>query len=354
MIYLKEKREDLLKLERENVFDRLRFTVVVCGEEDHAFSFFDSQNNRGVTLSVDDYLKAYHLRAVSLEAMQERLAQYWEGVSLLSQKMGNEELGWSYLFYKVLFRARRWRGNECVLVDDKEKVLEVFQKDTRRNLENDTYPLFQNKSNQRFRKVVVTRSGEACLVPELTGKEGVELPYCLRQPLYKGYNFFEYARKYCSVYQLLFGEECERRGELAVAIDFYEKVYTNDMSVFLRHFMKLCLVMYYDVFGEEGIERAVQYFDYFIGSIRLEMQYVKKEAVKNSLIWRGHNLLDVIAGAYIPEEVFHFIKCEEKCKEIYNREDVPEKDGVRLRYKKRVLAYYKEEGGLQNRLSWIK
>ena len=52
------------------VFDRLRFTVIIVTREDLAFTFFDTQNNRGVPLGSTDLLKSFHLRAIHSDDAQ--------------------------------------------------------------------------------------------------------------------------------------------------------------------------------------------------------------------------------------------------------------------------------------------
>ena len=69
------------------IFEQLRFTVISVTKEDLAFTFFDTQNNRGVPLGSTDLLKAYHLRAINSddgkldEQLQSHCATRWEAVS---------------------------------------------------------------------------------------------------------------------------------------------------------------------------------------------------------------------------------------------------------------------------------
>lgn len=46
------------------IIEKLRLTVIEVDSSDLAFTFFDTQNNRGVSLRTTDLLKAYHLRAI--------------------------------------------------------------------------------------------------------------------------------------------------------------------------------------------------------------------------------------------------------------------------------------------------
>jgi len=51
------------------IFGQIVFTVICVERVDLAFTFFDTQNNRGVPLHATDLLKAYHLRAVDGETV---------------------------------------------------------------------------------------------------------------------------------------------------------------------------------------------------------------------------------------------------------------------------------------------
>ena len=128
----------------------------------------------------------------------------------------------------------------------------------------------------------------------------------------------------------------------------------------------MCLVAYYDNFGEEKLFEAVQYFDYYIGSLRLEKYYVRHEAVKNSLQNAELNLIDLIINAYLPIEVFNFIKVSKSNDDVYwNRKFLNDKgelkNSVIERYIKRVCSYYDVDTGkskylheFKSRKQWIK
>jgi len=180
-------------------------------------------------------------------------------------------------------------------------------------------------------------------------------PFSLRQPLHKGLNFFRYTDKYIAIYQLIFQNNENVDDEILKVRMFYEKVYNNDMSIYLRHFMQLCLIAYYDVFGNEKLLQAAFSVDYLIGSIRLSKQQIKKEAVRICIKESPNNLLEVIANAYLPEELFDFVYSIDANDEIYFIEKNKIDDGVRGRYKGRILRYFnKNEKSLTNRKIWGK
>jgi hypothetical protein len=56
------------------IFDQIAFTVISVDRVDLAFTFFDTQNNRGVPLHATDLLKAFHLRAVDTASVERKEA----------------------------------------------------------------------------------------------------------------------------------------------------------------------------------------------------------------------------------------------------------------------------------------
>lgn len=355
LAYLEEKRPLLDKLNTLNFFNRLRFTLILSDSEDNAFAFFDSQNNRGVTLGADDFLKAYHLREVHSEHLQEYLAQDWERTIFNSQKEKKFESGLQHLFYKILYRARMWRGQSHIIPEDKDVLLKTFQKQTLKSPNHDVYELFPGRVNQRFKFLFLKNDNTSeFLGEEIENRNSLDLPFVIRQPIFKGHNFFKFSQKYHEIHQHLFSETITTEVSVINAREYYYTIYTDKMSVYLRHYMQLCLVMYYDTFGDAKIFEAIKYFDYLIGSIRVAKYYVKKEAVKNSLIENNNNLLDVIANAYIPQEVFEFITSQAKVKSIYENENLENENEIRKAYRQRVLAYFNQsETKLKERLQWI-
>lgn len=355
LTYLETKRTLLDNLNKLNFFTRLRFTLILSDNEDNAFAFFDSQNNRGVTLGADDFLKAYHLREVHSEHLQEHLAQDWERTVFNSQKEKKYESGLQHLFYKILYRARMWRGQSQLIPEDKDVLLKTFQKQTLKSPNNDVYELFPGRVNQRY-KFLFPRDDNTSdfFAEEIQNESSVDLPFTIRQPIFKGHNFFKFSQKYHDIHQHFFSETSATEVSVINAREYYYTIYTEKMSVYLRHYMQLCMVMYYDTFGDAKIDKAVKYFDYLIGSIRVEKYYVKKEAVKNSLIENSNNLLDVIANAYIPQEVFEFIASQAKVKSIYENENLENENEIRKAYRNRVLSYFNQsETTLKERLQWI-
>lgn len=350
--YFNKNIELLKELNKVNFLDRLNFTLIVTHSEDDAFTFFDTQNNRGIKLSASDFLKAYHLRAIESEHLQEQCAIDWE----VESAKNVEGPFLNFLFDKILWRSRNWKGQHQIYFENKDLILQTFQKYSLKSEQIDGYPLYSNFFNRKSTNQTWLPDGINVSQPNNEiNDEAKELPFSLRQPIYRGLNFFKYTAKYSAIYDLLFiSTNCEEI-EVKEMKEFYNFVYNHDMSIYIRHFMQLCLVVYYDSFGKQNINEAALCFDYLFGAIRMEKQQVKREAVPKCLKETKNNLLDVIANAYLSKEVFDFVYSLKSCEEIYEEEEVKIGIGVRGRYKERVLNYFDQsEENLSNRKQWRK
>lgn len=238
--------------------------------------------------------------------------------------------------------------------ENKDAILKTFQKSTIKPEQPNYYPLYPNYFNRQAIAHHFKPNGELFQIQSKDRSiEKADYPFSLRQPLHKGLNFFRYSEKYITIYNLLFQSEDETDESITELRRFYKYVYTSDTSVYIRHFMQLCLISYYDVFGSANIEYAAFCIDYLLGSIRLEKQQIKKEAAARCLKDMPNNILDVISNAYLLDEIFQFVYTIEEIDEIYENEKIKTDDGVRGRYKGRVLRYFNsKEKSLNNRKKW--
>lgn len=75
--------EYILKKGRENFMlppEHILFIVVYAPTLEDAFTFFDSQNTRGLKLDDTDILKAHHLRFISDNDLAANCAERWEAI----------------------------------------------------------------------------------------------------------------------------------------------------------------------------------------------------------------------------------------------------------------------------------
>ncbi len=144
-------------------------------------------------------------------------------------------------------------------------------------------------------------------------------------------------------------------GNMGKAITLASSERFNEIRGDVVHFLK-----YIEEMETYDIIEAVKHFDFFIGSIRIDKYYVRTEAVKNSLKNAENNLLDIIQGSYLPNEVFEFIKEQKEVVSIYqvkknyvNQEGIF-KNSVIERYIDRVCEYHNQEKmNFENRKLWL-
>jgi hypothetical protein len=112
--------------------------------------------------------------------------------------------------------------------------------------------------------------------------------------------------------------------------------------------------MYVDQFGFERLLKFALRLDYVLGGIRVEKRSVFRETARNFFRDKPRNLLDVIAGAFIPDEVMEYLMQDQEADRQYRESDAVEVGkGVQGRYKQQVLCYYRCQGSLNGKREWI-
>lgn len=109
----------------EKLVEKLQFSVLVINDDrlDIAYTFFSSQNSKGVPLSDYDLLKAHHLRYIFVEAQSEHLARRWNN---LSQQTINDESYLETTLGEHLFRMRKWMRRTLERTQNNHQVKEEF------------------------------------------------------------------------------------------------------------------------------------------------------------------------------------------------------------------------------------
>jgi hypothetical protein len=339
---------DLSKIP-DNIFDRLLFTVITVELEDLAFTFFDTQNNRGVPLAATDLLKAFHLRAVNdtdaqkSEILQKHCARRWEVMQVRGEDGKKQNDFAPELFHHYLWRARNWTGQKVIERESHDDVLHTFQAQSVAGNEAARVPLYPGINNRLAGALTLQINDHFKLhLQELDlNNHAAKLPFSLRQPIHQGVGFFLYAEKYAAVLKELLHTD-QPQGEVKAFREFYDSV-VKELSHYLRELYLLATVMYFDQFGEEGLLRFALWLDHVLGAIRFEKSYIFKEAPIKYLKESDYNLLDVIAGSFRTEEVIAFLKNDKHVGEVYSGNTVTQIEtgkGVQGRYKHALEAYY--------------
>lgn len=141
--------------------------------------------------------------------------------------------------------------------------------------------------------------------------------------------------------------------ETRAFVRFYRAIWGR-MSIYLQEVYVLAALMYVDQFGTTGLLHFALWLDFSLGSLRMQSS-VRWQTAYIYLRERG-NLLDVIAGSFIPSEVIDFLSADALAKASYDGETIGSGTGVRERYEHDVLAWYGQtnpELSLRGRDAWI-
>lgn len=335
------------------LFSNIQFTFIITNSEDLAFTFFDTQNNRGVKLNHTDLLKAYHLRAISNSKLQKYSANKWEKMQQYKTLSNRDQDDFIVeLFQPFLWRSRRWIGQKVIDQEKNDDILIEFMKKTTSNEANDIIPLYPNSNNVYIESIEFDVSADSNLV---ISKKDISnysfFPFNIRQPISKGIGFFLYTEKYAGILQLLFYTRKIDK-EIKAFRYFYEKVWKRN-SKYLRELFILAIIMYYDKFRSKKIFEFSLWLDHILGAIRLRQYSIVRATPINYLkIEATLNLLDMISMSFRPEDVIDYLKSESKTITVYQSIAGEELNNVRERYQKNLLSYY-DRNNFDGKEFWI-
>jgi hypothetical protein len=346
---------------RADIFGQIVFTVIFVERVDLAFTFFDTQNNRGVPLHATDLLKAYHLRAVDeasierKEALQTRCARRWEGIQQGAAVMSHDQEFAPSLFSKFLWRARHWTGGR-VTYGDHDALMEEFQKQTWKSTEgSSTIPLYRSRHNRLGSALTMTLDGHSEIHTSRISlsPKAEDLPFSIRQPIHKGIGFFLYSDKYAALLRRLVVDPNDSSEVLRFREVYDHLIMAN--SLFLREIFLLASLVYVDQFDDENLWEFSLWLEHALGAIRLEKQQVRYEAAQNFFKNDAMNLLDVIAHGFRSEQIVTHLQKNHTYVEVYANESIEVGKGVQGIYKQAVLTYFGRNGtfSLRGKHAWI-
>lgn len=335
-----------------NLWEHLRFTVIRVASEDLAFTFFDTQNNRGVPLGSTDLLKAFHLRAIQhhdqeqVGQLQSHCARKWEQVQQCGEqvkKNKNHDFA-PNLFHYYLWRARNWRGSDVQELESRDEMLSHFGAQSLPT-EIGKVMLYPGGANVWAGTLELTQANDFQLTPVIQhlSSNAAHLPLSLRQPISRGVGFFLFTEKYAHLIQdILFSKSFD--AEISATQLFYKAV-VSTLSTYLQSLFQLALLAYVDRLGCQGLLRFSLHLDHRLGALRLSQADIRRETPLKFLRDAKQNLLDVIAQAYIGDEVVRFLQAV-SVENIYSQNSgwqaAIRSEGAKVqeRYAKAVADYY--------------
>ncbi len=355
----------------QEIIEQLQLTVIEVDSIDLAFTFFDTQNNRGVRLEATDLLKAFHLRAIDHAAgplhqkneLERQCASRWETLQRQPSVLSPGQDFAPHLFQRFLWRARRWRGKQTppavhdALLDEFQNATWTHEVDDRSRV--DTVPVYASLHNRFSTALTMSAHGEHTLHGNQlrVSQNAAHLPMALRQPIHRGVGFFLYADKYAALLQMLMNDvdPCDAVRDFR---NFYQEVLGNNQE-YLREIFLLCTLVYVDQFEYQDLMPFALRLEFLLGAIRLDKKQVRQETAANFIKDAEQNLLDVIAQSYHPKQVLDFLQQRQlSAAASYAEEAVDMGVGVQGRYKQAVLNYFHGQlratgDSLANKHQWV-
>ncbi|HEX6981315.1 MAG TPA: DUF262 domain-containing protein [Balneolaceae bacterium] len=293
--------------------NELEITIIQTNDIDLAFTFFDSQNSRGVRLKSTDLLKSFHLREINQldvkghenkKYLQENSAKRWEHLQTFKGILNTEHDFAFELFHKLLWRVRRWIG-EDVEKENRDLVIEEFQDGSVRSkkIEIPLYPTRQNMLSDKLiesKENGLQRVGGRIKVSEKSSL----LPFTLRQPIYRGLHYFLFAEKYAELLYELFRGETE--DQEIKRFRRYVEVIVKENGYYLMELFLVCSLTYYDKYGSKKLSEFAELVGLAHGIKRLEQYYIFRQSALKYI--REYNLIDVITYSFRPIEVIESLK----------------------------------------------
>lgn len=322
------------RLENSGIFNKLVFTVIITDSEDEAFTFFDSQNNRGVQPQAVDVMKAVHLRAIKHDdCLRKDCAQLWESIQNANNvfNIGSDDY-LSTLVQMLLWRLRRWKGNWFDNISNYKSAMEEFADELKSTKDNiiHFYGL-ANSANMTIRNELQPND------LQINDKDSVnnkKFPFVIRQPLLKGVSTFAYIETYHEIVQKLFGYEEETDSEIIRMRELYNQLYIDTgMSRYMTDYFIMCMTAYYDKFLTNQLYNFALAVDYIVGMHRVNYFYFQDVSMRN--FSKDHNIFDVIQTSFEPDEVIKFILAIQPEKREVN------KNGPIDKYTRACLSYFR-------------
>ena len=292
----------------KKIFEKICFTVIITDNVDDAFTFFDTQNSRGVQPSVLVLLKAFNLRCVFSKEIQEKCAKEWDNHERhdnyhLAEK--SEKLEW--LIKIFFYRVRNWRGDIKSDFGNYDKFRDSFTKEMRKS-SNQEYQLFASIQNKR----IINDEYETII----KSKNFDWFNFAVRQPIYQGAGFFNFLNHYSNLLDELMKIEVHNGKNF----EYLLKVHKSG-SIYIESFLTMIVLTYYDRFGKENILKFIRIINDILVDIRLTSSRILKQSLEKQFIrceslYIKQNILDFISGAFDSQEVIEWLlKAEPKSEE---------------------------------------
>ncbi len=260
------------------------FVEIRVEDLSEAFQMFDSQNGRGRELEAYNLLKAFHIRAMEVNSFEEKIEsdRKWESSTRFLRDNNVVFDVLNQLFKEQLFRTRLWSRKETAYAFDKLRISEykgfTINKDQSLVFSHQNSDLLHYVVEQYFEKMGVSVKGIKSRF-KLVQKEGISPFTLINQRIINGKPFFSYINTYVEIYKELYESDNPLvLPEFKRFIRSESIVYdgsNRDGDKYLFELYKSLILLIFDKFGEEGVDRYFKTIYALVYRLRLEKQQVK-------------------------------------------------------------------------------
>lgn len=270
------------------ILDYCEFVEIRVSDLSEAFQMFDSQNGRGKELEAYNLLKAYHIRAMESNTFEEKIAcdKTWEGAARYQSNKNSNQVSdlLRQLVNEQLYRTRLWSRKETALEFNKKQIKEFKGITVSKNHPID-FPyqnreLLQYVMQNYFKSLGVAVSGVKSRFRQ-SSPENISPFTLLNQNIVNGKDFFDYTETYVEIYKRLFSSEYDEMKEFKKFVQKNCKYSGShrDGDKYLFELYKSLIMLMFDKFGEEGVEKYHKVLYLLVYRLRLEKEQVRYTSV---------------------------------------------------------------------------
>ena len=316
---------------REYLLEQLEFSVLIISGDnaiDLAYTFFDSGNSKGKTLSDFDLLKAHHLMYIpeELEQLARKHNDFWHNYNDKHHQ----------LFSSTLRRIRMWsRGLERDNNSDRNDYYEFISTAEPNEIEQNEH-LF-NRYMQPFVFRSWHRENDEVVLNMKYPQNSTEaiIPFEIPQTIEGGDSFFLYAKRYHEMFDHLFWGNDENKSSFVNYVYRLSKSIEND---YLATVYKAIVLLYYDKFGESRIIEAATCTELIISEIRFRWGNTRPSPLRIETTLRKvkeTNIIPILLNSTISSHVIALM-----INQISLNSRDPKESPTLLNYKKKITKFY--------------
>lgn len=319
------------------ILEYCEFVEIRVRDLSEAFQMFDSQNGRGKELEAYNLLKAYHIRAMESNTFEEKIAcdKTWEGAARYQSNKESKQVSdlLRQLINEQLYRTRLWSRKETASEFSKKEIKEFKGINVSKNHPID-FP-YQNKALLQYvvqhylNSLGITVNGVKSRFKQ-SSPENISPFALLNQNIVNGKDFFDYTETYVEIYKRIFHSEYNEMIEFKKFIERNCKYLGShrDGDQYLFELYKSLIMLMFDKFGEEGVEKYHKILYLLVYRLRLEREQVRYASVADYPV---HN------------KVFNIIENAQTYSDLIHLEKIANKKVVCKKGVKRVIEFFDEQ-----------